>query len=96
MVDLLDCYLLQQVDKLLVVVEHSTAAGPLVVAEPLVAVAFAACTADYTCMHNIVVGRSIVVLQPDFELLQTITEQLAFVADPADSHQGQQDFHRAS
>ena len=38
MVDLLDCYLLQQVDKLLVVVEHSTAVGPLVVVEPLVVV----------------------------------------------------------
>ena len=79
---------------MLLVVGHSTVAVP----RPVVA-AFA-CTADYTCKHNIVAARSTAGLQLGFALLPLLIEQLAFAVDPRllppDSHLEQQDLHRAS
>ena len=53
------------------------------VVEQLLAAAFAACIADYTCKHNIVVAvRNIVGLQQDFEPLRLQAVQLEAAEDP--------------
>ena len=71
------------------------------VVEQLLAAAFAACIADYTCKHNIVVAvRNIVELQQDSELLLLQFGQLEAAEDPKTLllgiHQGHLGLHRAS